>query len=149
MMLLIHRPCNIFTLNSPSTEPQAALRLWMGITDKREGLGLLLGNSRDLSIAPQDGEAEEQLCPRPQWDKTSLAWNQVLGLDNNCGQGQPQKTHLGSHRLLETMWQCHLPAGAAGTFRIHQLLQKISRDVNGSGEKKKSMQKVTPKISSI
>lgn len=59
-------PCNILTLNSPSTEPEAAVRLWMGIPDRPECLGLLPGNSRDLSMAPEDGEAEEQLCPRPQ-----------------------------------------------------------------------------------
>lgn len=38
--------------------------------------------------------------------------------------GSLRKTHLGSHKLLETMWQCHLPAGAAGTSRMCQLLQK-------------------------
>lgn len=46
-----------------------------------------------------------------------------------------EKHTLGSHVLLETMWQCHLPAGAAGTFRMHQLLRKTSRDVSGSEKK--------------
>lgn len=100
---------------------------------------------------------------RPQYGTTEQgSWGAALS-EATVGQDQPgtepsagtwqlqsraaQEKHiLGSHRLLETMRQCHLPAGAAGTFRMHQMLRRTSRDVNGSGEK--SMQKVTPKISS-
>lgn len=142
-------PVMFYLYNSLRAEPEAAVRLWMGITDKPECLGPLLGNSGDLKMAPQYGQAEEQLCPRP----------------DQPGQNQPctepgtgtlrwlwsrtsrEKHTLGSHVLLETMWQCHLPAGAAGTLRMHQLLRKTSRNVNSSGEK--SMQRVTPNISSI
>lgn len=150
MMVLIlhnrtHHLCNILTLNSPSTEPEAAVGLWMGIGDKPERRRLLLGNSRGLNMAPQNGETEEQLCLRPvgqdqpSTEPSAGTWQQLQW------RASQEKHTLGSHRLLETMWQCHLPAGAAGTFRMHQML-RTSRDVNGSGEK--SMQKVTPKISS-
>lgn len=80
---------------------------------------------------------QEQPCTEP--STGTLQWL--------CSWTSREKLTLGSHWLLHTLWQCHLPAGAAGTFRMHQLLRKTSRDVNGSGEK--SMQKVTPKISSI
>lgn len=95
MMVLIlhnrtHHPCNILTLNSPSTEPEAAVGLWMGISDKPECRRLLLGNSRGLNMAPQEGKLRSSFV-WGQWDKTSPAQNQVLGLDNNCSQGHPKK----------------------------------------------------------
>lgn len=56
---------------------------------------------------------------RPAWHRTK-SWD----LTTTAVKGSLRKTHLGSHKLLETMWQCHLSAGAAGTFRMRQLLQK-------------------------
>lgn len=56
---------------------------------------------------------------RPAWHRTK-SWD----LTTTAVKGSLRKTHLGSHKLLEIMWQCHLPAGAAGTFRMRQLLQK-------------------------
>lgn len=139
MMVLIlhnrtHHPCNILTLNSPSREPEAAVGLCMGISDKPECQRLLLGNSRGLNMAPQNGEAEEQLCLRPVGqdqpgtEPSAGTWQQLQS------RASQEKHTLGSHRLLETMWQCHVPAGDAGTFRMHQML-RTPRDVNDSGEK--------------
>lgn len=78
---------------------------------------------------------------QPSTEPSAGTWQQ---LQSRAAQ---EKHTVGSPRLLETMRQCHLPAGAAGTFRMHQMSRRTSRDVNGSGEK--SMQKVTPKISAL
>lgn len=87
------------TFNSELSQyrARAAVGLWKGITDKPECLELLLGNSRGLKMAPPYREAEEQLCLRPQWDKTSPAQNQARGLDNNCSQGHPEKNTPWAH----------------------------------------------------
>lgn len=99
------------------------------------------------SLGPPWGTAESSI-----WHHSQGCWGAALS-EVTVGQEQPctepstgtlqwlcswtsrEKLTLGSHWLLHTLWQCHLPAGAAGTFRMHQLLRKTSRDVNGSGEK--------------
>lgn len=96
-----------YLYNSPRTEPEAAVRLWMGTTGTPECLGPLLGNGRDLNMAPQYGEAEEQLCPRPQRDTTSPARNWALRLYNDCGQGHPEKNTPWAHTC------CWKPCGNA------------------------------------
>lgn len=100
MMVLIlhnrtHHPCNILTLNSPRTEPEAAVGPWMGITDKPEWLGLLLGNSRGLNMAPQNREAEEQLCLRPLWTRPARYRTKCWDLTTTAVKGSPRKTHPG------------------------------------------------------
>lgn len=140
-------PVMFHLYNSPSIEPEAAVRLdghhWQtsmsGATlreQHRPQYGTTVQGSWGAALS-EVTMAQDQPCTEPSAGTLQRLWSRTSW----------EKHTLGSQVLLETMWQCHLPAGAAGTLRMHQLLRKTSRDVNGSGEKK-SMRRANSNISS-